>query len=110
MTTKKEIRAIKNVVLSVVERLEEIKGLYLKEQTGDILSVYKSARSEEKKLDSVAIQFVTKTRVTIALQIKLDKRSNASVIYRKLKRMITEDLKEIKYNLIGIDLTVVDVE
>lgn len=110
MEENKEIRAIKNIVLSVVGRFDDINGLYMKEQTGGMLSVYKTARGEEKQLESVALQYVTKTRLAIGLQLKLKKGTNAPIIYRKLKRIISEDLKEIKFNLIKLELSIIDVE
>lgn len=110
MTEIKEQLAIKNIVLSVIARLEDIRGLYIKESTGEMLSIYKVARGQDKQLDSIKIQNITKTRIAIGMQIKIYKKSNAPIIYRKLKKMILEDLKEIKFSLVKLNLSIIDVE
>lgn len=110
MTGNKEVRAIKNVVLSAVGRLDDIKGLYMKEQTGDMLSIYKVARGEEKQLEAIALQPVTKTRLAIGLQLKIDRKSNVPIIYRELMKILSEDLKTIRFNLAKLELSIIDVD
>ena len=109
MTSDKEKLAIKNIVLNVLDKEQDIISIYISDEKGEIITKDKIARGESR-VDAIQLQMITKTRVAIHVGVKVAPKANVPHLYRLLNDELQAQLALIKVNLYSFKLSIVDIE
>ena len=103
MITSTEVLTIKNMVINVLEEEKDIISIYISEGEGGIISREKIVRGESR-IEAIILNMLTKTRVGIAIKVKVSPKANVPHLYRFLEKKLREQFSIVKVNLYSLNI------